>query len=129
MFACGDYQITGSGPGGVPVVEAGKGLAGLFYGGGMDLLKAQMIGSAIICVSTFTVAMAVFGALNAVGLLRISKEGELEGMDLHEHGISAYPEYVISALAAPHGMPRDTVNYRPPVTAGENVAAAAAAAE
>jgi len=51
--------------------------------------------------------------LKAVGLLRISKEGEVEGMDLHEHGISAYPEYVISALAAPSGMPRDTVNYTP----------------
>jgi ammonium transporter, Amt family len=25
-------------------------------------------------------------------------------MDLHEHGISAYPEYVISALGAPGGM-------------------------
>ena len=25
-------------------------------------------------------------------------------MDLHEHGISAYPEYVISALGAPSGM-------------------------
>ena len=34
-------------------------------------------------------------------------------MDLHEHGISAYPEYVISALAAPQGMPRDTVGYVP----------------
>jgi Amt family ammonium transporter len=128
LFACGDYQATGSGPGGVPVVEAGKGLAGLFYGGGMDLLKAQVIGSAIICISTFTVAMAVFGALNAVGLLRISREGEEEGMDLHEHGISAYPEYVISALAAPHGMPRDTVNYTPPVLAADKMAATPSAA-
>ena len=42
-------------------------------------------------------------------MLRIfNKDGELEGMDLHEHGSSAYPEYVISALAAPQGMPRDT---------------------
>jgi Amt family ammonium transporter len=128
LFACGDYQASGSGPGGVPVVEAGKGLAGLFYGGGMDLLKAQVIGSAIICTATFTIAMGVFAALNAVGLLRISKDGEEEGMDLHEHGISAYPEYVISALAAPHGMPRDTVNYTPPVTAADKVAAAPSAA-
>ena len=29
------------------------------------------------------------------GTLRISKEGELEGLDLHEHGMVAYPEYVI----------------------------------
>jgi Amt family ammonium transporter len=34
----------------------------------------------------------------------------LHGLDLHEHGISAYPEYVISAMAAPGGMPRDTVH-------------------
>ncbi len=41
---------------------------------------------------------------NATGLLRVSNEGELYGIDLHEHGISAYPEYVISALGAPAGM-------------------------
>jgi len=35
--------------------------------------------------------------VNAMGLLRISAEGEAEGLDLHEHGISAYPEYVISS--------------------------------
>ena len=28
-------------------------------------------------------------------LLRVSAEGELEGLDLHEHGMPAYPEYVI----------------------------------
>ena len=49
--------------------------------------------------------MIVFGVLNAFGRLRISKEGEIEGMDLHEHGISAYPEYVIAPWAAPSGMP------------------------
>ena len=37
-------------------------------------------------------------AINAMGLLRVSEEGELYGLDLHEHGISAYPEYVISAM-------------------------------
>ena len=30
-----------------------------------------------------------------------------------EHGISAYPEYVISARAAPGGMPPDTVRFTP----------------
>jgi len=41
------------------------------------------------------VAMVVMYAVNATGTLRVSKEGELYGLDLHEHGISAYPEYVI----------------------------------
>jgi len=48
--------------------------------------------------------MAVMLLVNATGLLRVSEEGELYGLDLHEHGISAYPEYVISALGAPRGM-------------------------
>ena len=71
------------------------------------------MGSFIICGATFAIAMIVFVVLDKMGQLRISKDGELEGMDLHEHGISAYPEYVISALAAPQGMPRDTVGYFP----------------
>jgi len=83
----------------------------LFDGGGTKPCLAQCVGSGITCAATFIVAMIVFGALNAIGRLRISEEGELEGLDIHEHGISAYPEYVISALAAPRGMPSDTVNY------------------
>ena len=79
-------------------------LKGLFYGGGMQLFTAQFIGSAITCVATFAVAMVVMGGLNAVGMLRVSREGELEGLDLHEHGISAYPEYVISSVVTPAAM-------------------------
>jgi Amt family ammonium transporter len=114
LFACGDYQATGSNPGTTPAIVSGQGLAGLFYHGGFTLLWAQCIGSFIICASTFGIAMLLFGVLHAFKRLRLSTEGELEGMDLHEHGISAYPEYVISALAAPHGMARDTVGYLPP---------------
>ena len=43
-----------------------------------------------------------------MGLLRISAEGENYGLDLHEHGISAYPEYVISAMGRPGGMAMST---------------------
>ena len=79
-------------------------LKGLFYGGGTQVLIAQAIGSAIITVSTFVVALVLMYAVNAMGLLRVSEEGEKEGLDLHEHGISAYPEYVISAMASPAAM-------------------------
>jgi Amt family ammonium transporter len=115
LFACGYHSAAGSSPTSTPslVPHSGDALTGLFYGGGWKVFFAQCIGSGIICGATFAVAMAVFGVLNLVKLLRISKEGELEGMDLHEHGISAYPEYVISALAAPSGMPKDTVGYLP----------------
>ncbi len=118
LFACGMYHPVGSSPTGVPVPDAtNPPLTGLLYGGGLALLKAQIIGSFIVCASTFVIANIVFGALHMFGLLRISKEGEIEGMDLHEHGISAYPEYVISPLAAPAGMPKDTVNYVAPSAA------------
>jgi Amt family ammonium transporter len=57
-------------------------------------------------------------AVNLTGTLRVSEEGELYGIDLHEHGIPAYPEYVISSLAAPSGTPKDlTVTEGRPVHA------------
>ena len=58
-------------------------------------------------VPPFGVALAVMYAVNLTGTLRVSEEGELYGLDLHEHGITAYPEYVISSIAAPAGMPKE----------------------
>jgi Amt family ammonium transporter len=113
LFASGQFSAAGSSPTGVPATDGTPGwaLTGLFYGGGWKVFIAQCIGSGIICAATFGVAMLVFFVLNLMGRLRLSKEGEIEGMDIHEHGISAYPEYVISALAAPAGMPADTINF------------------
>jgi ammonium transporter, Amt family len=99
LFACGRYGATGpTGP------DNSAPLRGLFYGGGLQVLKAQFIGSAVVTLATFGVALAVMYLVNATGLLRVSEEGELYGLDLHEHGISAYPEYVISSIGAPSGM-------------------------
>lgn len=77
------------------------------------MLVSQAIGSAVITLATFGIAMAVMYAVDATGLLRVSEEGELYGLDLHEHGISAYPEYVISALGAPGGMAQQLPSARP----------------
>jgi Amt family ammonium transporter len=99
LFAVGKYGATG------PLgADNSAPLKGLFYGGGTQLLMAQVIGSAIVTVATFSVAMALMLAVNATGKLRLPAEAELYGMDLHEHGISAYPEYEISAFAAPTGL-------------------------
>src|SRR6266851_1416384 len=102
LFACGQYGATG------PISpDKSAPLKGLFYGGGLQVLKAQIIGSACITVATFAIAMAVMLVVNAIGMLRLPAEMETYGMDLHEHGISAYPEYVISALGAPSGMTQE----------------------
>mgnify|MGYP002381439269 CR=1 FL=1 len=98
LFACGRYGVTGP-----TAADNSAPLTGLFYGGGLTVLKAQFIGSLIVTVATFVAAYAVMWVVNAVGLLRVSAEGEHYGLDLHEHGISAYPEYVISATASPMG--------------------------
>jgi Amt family ammonium transporter len=102
LFACGQYGATGP-----FAADNSAPLRGLFYGGGFTLLEAQVLGNAIIAVSTFAVALAVMYVVNAMGLLRVSKEGEEYGLDLHEHGISAYPEYLISSAGRPEGMPLD----------------------
>jgi Amt family ammonium transporter len=126
LFACGQYSAAGSNPLGIPdTVNTASPLynaplTGLFYGGGWKVVEAQCIGILCIHGATFLVAMLVFAVLNMFGRLRISKEGELEGLDLHEHGSPAYPEYVISALAAPRGSSKDVVGHWPPNGAEES---------
>jgi Amt family ammonium transporter len=103
LFACGQYGATG------PLSPDNSApLTGLFYGGGTTVLLAQMIGSFTITASTFVVSLAMMYAVNAFGILRVSEEGELEGLDLHEHGIPAYPEYALHGAAMPHGAPAFT---------------------
>jgi ammonium transporter, Amt family len=105
LFACGQYGATG------PITPDNSApLKGLFYGGGFTLLTAQIIGSAIVTASTFAVAMAVMYLVNSFKLLRVSAEGETYGLDLHEHGISAYPEYLISSAGRPVGMAFQTAD-------------------
>jgi Amt family ammonium transporter len=99
LFASGQFGATG------PLSPDNSApLKGLFYGGGTQVLVAQVIGSAVVTAATFAVAMVVMLAVNATGTLRLPAEAELYGMDLHEHGISAYPEYVITALGSPKGL-------------------------
>ncbi|HZZ57635.1 MAG TPA: ammonium transporter [Opitutaceae bacterium] len=79
--------------------SAGSVVKGLFYGGGTDQLVGQIIGNAAIGVGVFLAAMALMYLVKATGTLRISQAGELEGLDLHEHGGIAYPEQAMPADA------------------------------
>jgi Amt family ammonium transporter len=66
------------------------GVEGLFWGGGVKQLWAQVWGNAVVGGVAFGVAYVVFVVINRFGLLRVSREGELEGIDIHEHGAPAY---------------------------------------
>src|SRR6202022_708297 len=108
LFACGKYGATG------PITADNSApLKGLFYGGGLQLLTAQAIGSLIFATAPFAVACGVMVLVNATGTLRVSREGELYGLDLHEHGISAYPEYVISSAGGAIGLEEEPVSRSP----------------
>ncbi len=96
LFACGQY--VSAGPTGATVPDATAkppvvGVTGLFYGGGWNQLEAQFIGSATITAATFLVSLALMYAVKATGTLRVSQAGEEEGLDYHEHGANAYPEF------------------------------------
>ncbi|MFL5691722.1 MAG: hypothetical protein ACJ795_07945, partial [Ktedonobacteraceae bacterium] len=93
LFAAGAYGApTATGPDTSSVVR------GLFYGGGTSQLVTQAIGSSVTVVATLGVSLLMMFALKYVGVLRVSKEGELEGLDLHEHGATAYPEYAMAGV-------------------------------
>jgi Amt family ammonium transporter len=60
------------------------------FGGGSDQLVAQIKGSAVITIATLAVGFALMYFVKLTRTLRISEEGELEGIDIHEHGAPAY---------------------------------------
>lgn len=109
LFACGKYSLAGSGqlqptPDGT---AANPVMTGLFYGGGTSILVAQAIGTFTIAISAFVVAIVIFKALDLIKVLRVTRECEIEGLDLCEHGMSAYPEYQHIASANPGSAPTD----------------------
>jgi Amt family ammonium transporter len=88
LFATGQYGIPGAD--GADVTTT---VSGLFYGGGGQQLLAQAIGSlscVVVVTSVALVIMYVIKAIPGTWSLRVEKDGELEGLDLFEHGITAY---------------------------------------
>jgi len=55
-------------------------------------MGAQITGSLVIALYAFVTMFILFTILKAVGLLRVSEEDEMVGLDLSEHGHSAYGE-------------------------------------
>jgi Amt family ammonium transporter len=92
LFATGEYGLPT--PMGVDVSTT---VSGLLYGGGAAQLIAQAIGSASVVAATLATSFVLMYAVKATGTLRVSREGELEGLDLHEHGATAYPEFAAAA--------------------------------
>ncbi len=96
LFATGEYGVPST-----TGMDLTTPIKGLFYGGGTQVLIAQIVGSAVVVGATFVVALIMMKLVDLTGTLRVSRKGEIEGLDLHEHGISAYPEYQLIPSAIP----------------------------
>jgi len=57
----------------------------------MGYIMIQVQSTVVICLWAFTTMFVLFQILKAVGLLRVSAEEEIEGLDMCEHGMPAYP--------------------------------------
>jgi ammonium transporter, Amt family len=66
---------------------------GLLFGGGFKLLIAQATGVVAAGVFTFLVAFAAWFLIKKVFGMRVTREEEIGGLDIGEHGMEAYPDF------------------------------------
>jgi len=66
---------------------------GLFYGGGFKLFLAQLTGVGTVGAFTFIGAFLVWLVIRRILGLRVSRAEEIQGLDVGEHGMEAYPDF------------------------------------
>ena len=81
LIATGLFATTNS---------TGGGNTGLFGGGGFGLLGDQIVGGLVIAAFVGVTTGALFFALKSAGILRVSAEEEVAGLDVAEHGAPGY---------------------------------------
>jgi Amt family ammonium transporter len=70
-------------------------LAGLLMGGGIQQLLVQLLGIAAVGAFTVTFSLLCWLTLRATVGIRVSEAEELQGLDLGEHAMEAYPEFQV----------------------------------
>jgi Amt family ammonium transporter len=68
---------------------------GLFFGGGLALLKAQLAAAFSVGVFVFGISLLTWAIIRGVLGMRVSREEELRGLDIGEHGNEAYAGFQI----------------------------------
>jgi ammonium transporter, Amt family len=92
IFADGTYGAGWNGVGASSYLgNAGQGVTGILHGDSRQLL-CQLFGATICAVWAFGATFIVFGIVNKIKSMRVSAEVELEGLDVPEFGMAAYPE-------------------------------------
>jgi len=101
VFADGTYGAGWNGVGTNRYLGvAGQGVTGLLYGD-VSQFACQLIGATLCVAWAFGATYVVFRAVNAVKSMRVTPDVELEGLDVPEFGLPAYPEDAIVTTTAP----------------------------
>lgn len=97
VFADGTYGAGWNGVGATSYLGvAGKGVTGLLYGDTSQFL-AQLLGTTVCVAWAFGATFMVFKIVNSIKSMRVSKEVEIEGLDVPQFGLLGYPEDAIHA--------------------------------
>ncbi len=86
LFATGNGQDLGHG---------GENVVGLFYGGGFAQLGIQTLGVLAVAAWTIVTMIIVFQVIKHTVGLRATKDEEMKGLDVTEHGlVNAYADFM-----------------------------------
>src|SRR5690606_10973749 len=75
---------------------------GLLYGGSGKLLWVQFYGSLSYIRWAAAASFLLMIILKKTMGLRVSAKEEIEGLDIHEHGMEAFPEHITSVVDSDH---------------------------
>jgi len=70
---------------------------GLFFGGGVKLLFAQLAGVVGVGAFVSITSLILWKIIDAMLGVRVSAEEEMEGLDIGEHGNISYPDFVATS--------------------------------
>jgi len=83
----------------IGAAEMDKMHPGLFYGGGAAQLGVQVLGAVAVAGFVIVAMGAVFLAIKYTVGLRTSREEELRGLDIGEHGMESYAGFQVFTTA------------------------------
>lgn len=79
---------------------------GLLYGGGLGLIGVQILGVLAVAAWVTVTMLIVFTVIKKTVGLRVSREEEISGLDLEEHGLaSSYADFMPTVMAAEEEEP------------------------
>lgn len=87
---------------------------GLFYGGGFKLFGVQLLGVVAVGALVFVASALVWLLLKKAVGIRVSLNEEIQGLDIGEHGNSAYPDFaIVEPIMASDGVAAPAISVIP----------------